>query len=123
MDTIRRVFSKFVRNIVLLALILLFCPWLWMRHSAYSGIVIERGTNWHLFGGGHDNYIIVRTPKGKKIKTYFDVTNGYPPPKVGDFVVAEKYGGSYSYPHRPADKTIWETLKDAKERNGNSPSQ
>lgn len=126
----RFIYRGGIPTIVLVLLMLPFTVHIWKgwwdAYSAYSGVVVERDTEFHLLGRPHwSMFLILRDSQGKTFKKYVG-DYGYAFSRVGTFVVKKK--GFGEYPLQPGEKTVHELFQEmerikAEKAKNNSPRQ
>jgi len=118
---IRRATFRSGAVLVILGLLTIpFCPWMWKSlpdgYFPYSGQVIDKGVEHHLFftGENHwDNYIIVQGSDGTKKKKYLS-DYPYAIVQIGTYVVKKK--GFGEIPLRPGQIDPRELLRQFQEK-------
>lgn len=116
-----RVLFKSVRlgpkatTLVLFGVSLFFCPWIWKPlpdgYFGFSGVVVEKGTEHHVFTAGRrtgDTYIVIQRPDGKRGKKYVS-DFAYAIISPGTFVVKRR--GFRELPLRPDQTDPRDILK------------
>jgi hypothetical protein len=107
-------------------LTMLFCPWMWRSlpdaYFPYSGQVVDKGTEYHLFltGENHwDNYIIVQQSDGTRSKKYLG-DYAYAIIETGTYVVKKK--GFREVPLRPGQTDPRELLRQVQKKKSVAPN-
>lgn len=111
------IYRGWIPTLVLVVLTLPFTMYIWKEwwdaYSAYQGVVVDKGTEFHLLGRPNwSEFLILRDEQSNTFKKYVS-DYGYAFAKVGTFVVKKK--GFGEYPRQPGEKTIHE-LFDEMER-------
>jgi hypothetical protein len=81
----------------------------WDSYSGYSGVVVDKGREFHLLGFAN-RFLILEDTQGHKFKKYVG-HYGYAFTRVGTFVVKNR--GFGEYPRHPGEKTPTELLREA----------
>src|SRR5215510_10309726 len=82
----------------------------WDAYSGYSGVVIDKGSEFHFLRPMTDHFLILEDVRGHRFKKYVG-HYGYAFTRVGTFVV--KKHGFGEYPRQPGEKTPSELLAEA----------
>jgi hypothetical protein len=95
-----------------------FCPWIWKEvpdsYFAYSGLVVEKGTEHHPFAGeGWANYIVVEDSRGVRTKKYLSDSE-YALVEKGTPVVKKR--GFGEFPLRSGQLTPAELSRELEKR-------
>ena len=97
---------KFLLNGVVVAGVLLVCPWLWQSardaYIGYSGVVVDKGNYMWIPFRGPDWYIVLEDSQGHRTRRYVNAY-GYAYSDIGSYVVKKR--GLGEYPRRPGDLT------------------
>ncbi len=97
---------KLLLNAVMVAAVLVVCPWLWQgardAYVGYSGVVVAKGDYLWVSLRGVDWYIILEDSKGHRTKRYVSA-DGYAYCDIGSYVVKKR--GFGAYPRKPGDLT------------------
>jgi hypothetical protein len=117
--------STTVASLLMTALLLVMCPWLGKRlvdaYIPYSGVVRDKGTEWHWgLPGDPDRYIILEDARGRRVKRYVSAY-GYAFAEVGRFVVKER--GLGHYPRHPGDLPASQVYELLQKKHGDTQSK
>jgi hypothetical protein len=114
-------FNTTVATVIVFVLTTALCPWMWKSlpdgYFPYSGTVVDKGEEFHLFIAGEnhwDNYIVVEDSHGRREKKYVgDYAHAIV--QVGTFVVKKR--GFSEIPLRPGQTDPRDILRKIQERN------
>jgi len=81
----------------------------WDAYSGYSGVVIDKGSEFHLLRPMTEHFLVLEDAQGHRFKKYVG-HDGYAFTRVGTFVVKKQ--GFGEYPRQPGEKTPSELLAE-----------